>query len=123
MENRRRHYRHVFAPNLRPRVTLQSQASAQSVDAEIADLSIGGMRVAAEVAGEAWLATILKPAWSRAMKMHKLSVAAVDDLNAAHRVLAIMLEGFEAARDKAVAMERQGAIPPLASDRRVSLSA
>jgi hypothetical protein len=55
--------------------------------------------------------------------LHKLSLATVDDLNAARKVLGIMLEGLEAARDKAVAMERQGAIPPLDRARQVSLSA
>jgi hypothetical protein len=43
MENRRRHYRHPFAPSNRLKVQLKSTDKAISIETAIVNLSIGGM--------------------------------------------------------------------------------
>jgi c-di-GMP-binding flagellar brake protein YcgR len=62
MENRRQHYRHQFAPTHAFGVRLQSRDGSPTLDGELIDLSIGGMRVYAsaltkEMADE-WIVTL-----------------------------------------------------------------
>ncbi|MBI1832807.1 MAG: flagellar protein FliS [Planctomycetes bacterium] len=54
---------------------------------------------------------------------HKISVGTVEDIEAAKKVLGIMLEGFVAVRDQAAAMELQGTIPPIDREHAVQVTA
>ncbi len=47
----------------------------------------------------------------------------IDNVDAAVRILRILLEGFEAKHDKALALEMQGEIPPLEGGSALSLTA
>jgi flagellin-specific chaperone FliS len=52
---------------------------------------------------------------------HQMSVGTIDSVDAAVRVITPLMKGFEAVREQAAALERQGAIPPLDQSRLVSL--
>jgi flagellin-specific chaperone FliS len=54
---------------------------------------------------------------------HQMKVGTIASIDAAVRVLTPLQAGFEAVREQAVALERQGAIPPLDQARLVSLKA
>ena len=62
MENRRQHYRHEFAPTRQIAVRLQCAERALLLQAELINLSIGGMCVYASAlrteAAEKWVATL-----------------------------------------------------------------
>ena len=53
---------------------------------------------------------------------HKLALGTIEDIAAARKVLTPLLEGFEAVRDQAVAMEIQGVIPSLNRERQIQLT-
>lgn len=54
---------------------------------------------------------------------HQMTLETVAGVDAAVRVLTPLLAGFEAVREKAVALELQGEIPPLDEARLVSIKA
>ena len=54
---------------------------------------------------------------------HSLSQGTTADIAAARQVLATLLEGFDAVRDQAVALEVEGKIPPLDREYQVQLTA
>ena len=54
---------------------------------------------------------------------HQMKLSTIESIDAAVRVLTPLLEGFEAVRDQAVALEMQGVLPPLDEARLVSVFA
>ena len=54
---------------------------------------------------------------------YQMKVGTIDSVDASVRVLTPLLKGFEAVREQATALERQGAIPPLDQARFVSVKA
>ena len=54
---------------------------------------------------------------------YQMSQGAIENVDAAARVLRILLEGFEAKHDEALAQELQGTIPPLDDGQGLSLTA
>ncbi len=54
---------------------------------------------------------------------HQLTLGALENIHAARRILAMLLEGFEAIRDQAVGLENRGEIPSLTADPLVCLTA
>lgn len=55
--------------------------------------------------------------------LHKLDAGASDDIAAVRKVLTPLLEGFEAIRDQAAALEMQGQIPSLDRQCEVQITA
>jgi flagellin-specific chaperone FliS len=53
----------------------------------------------------------------------QMGQGALENVDAAVRILRILLEGFEAKHDEALALELQGAIPALDADNGLSLTA
>ena len=54
---------------------------------------------------------------------HQMKVGTIESIDASVRVLTPLLQGFEAVREQAMALERQGAIPPLDQARLVCVKA
>jgi flagellin-specific chaperone FliS len=53
---------------------------------------------------------------------HQMTLETLDAVDASEKVLRPLLEGFEAVREQALAMERQGVIAPLDQVRQVSVN-
>jgi flagellin-specific chaperone FliS len=54
---------------------------------------------------------------------HQMNLGTIESVDAAVRVLTPLLEGFEAVRDQAIALEMKGELPPLHEARLVSVTA
>jgi len=54
---------------------------------------------------------------------HRLALGAIEDIDAAEKVLRPLFDAFASVRDQAAALEAQGQIPPLRRDHEVQLSA
>lgn len=54
---------------------------------------------------------------------HQVTVGAIENIEAARRVLTPLLEAFEAIREHAIRLEQQGVLPPLDRESLVSVSA
>ena len=53
---------------------------------------------------------------------HQMTLETIESVDAAVKVLQPLLEGFEAVREQALALERQGVIPSLDQPREVSVT-
>lgn len=53
---------------------------------------------------------------------HSIAKGEIADIDAAQKALRPLLEGFEAAREQAVALEAQGTIPPLSQEHTLQVT-